>query len=87
MAITPESVGASRVDMQPTCEHYLEFAMTGAVTASTTPMQRRDIASFLRAMVTRPPISVAPMYEAHRAVIGRHAADHEAVLAGVKRLA
>lgn len=68
--ITAETVLAARADAQPTGERYLELAMTGAVVASTTPMERRAVAAVLRGFLSRAPIATSPVHEPARAILG-----------------
>jgi hypothetical protein len=75
--ITAEAVLAARDDAQPTGEAYCELTMTGAVLASVPPLWRREVASFLRGILTRAPVATAPAYEEHRAILGALVLDLE----------
>lgn len=68
--ITAADVVAASQDMQPTGEFYLELAMTGAVVAAVPPHGRREVASFLRAVLEREPVAHGPAYGAHRSILG-----------------
>lgn len=67
--MTAAAILAERPDMQPTGEFYLELAMLGAVVAAVPPHGRREVASFLRALLGREPVANGPSYGAHRAIL------------------
>lgn len=80
--MTVAAIVAERPDMQPTGEFYLELAVTGAVVAAVPPHGRREVAGFLRAILSRAPVAEGAAYEAHRMILGALLSELESAAIG-----